>query len=127
MVDSVELLRLLYFAPIIYAIPGDRTPNLTTILITTDCYTPYPNYRPWPRSPHSLMAVRLMAVRLMAVRLMAVRLMFTSWQIFHHAYHTAMHLGASCISSLLYDPYLTSCSSHVFPLTLHDLPSSYRV
>ena len=41
----------------------------------------------------------------MAVRLMAVRLMFTSCQILHHAYHTALHLGASCISSPPYDPY----------------------
>ena len=63
----------------------------------------------------------------MAVRLMAVRLMSTSCQIHHYAYRTAMHLGASCISSPLYDPYLASCSSHVFPLTLHDSPSSYRV
>ena len=28
------LLRLLYFAPILFAIPRDQTPNLTTILIT---------------------------------------------------------------------------------------------
>ena len=59
------LLCSLYFAPIIFAIPGDRTPNLTMILITTNHYTPYPKYRPWPRLSHSLMAVRLM---------------FTSWQ-----------------------------------------------
>ena len=44
--------------------------------------------------------------------LMAIRLMFTSCQILHHAYRTALHLGASCISSPLYDPYLASCSSH---------------
>ena len=99
-------------APIIFAIPGDRTPNLTTILITTDRYTPYPNHCPWSRPSHSLMAVRLM---------------FTSCQILHHAYRTATHLDASCISSPLYDPYLASCSSHVFPLTLNDSPSSYRV
>ena len=42
----------------------------------------------------------------MAAHLMAVRLMFTSCQILHHAYHTASHLGTSCISSPLYDPYL---------------------
>ena len=30
---------------------------------------------------------------------------------------TAMHLGASCISSLLYDPYLASCLPHVFLMT----------
>ena len=36
---------------------------------------------------------------------MAVHLMFTSWQTLHHSYRTATHLGASCISSLLYDPY----------------------
>ena len=81
----------LYFAPIIFAIPGDQTPNLTKILITTNHYTPYPKYCPWPRLSHSLMAVCLM---------------FTSWQNLHHAYHTATHLGASCISSLLYHPYL---------------------
>ena len=85
--------------------------------IATDHYTPYPKYHPWPRLSHSLMAVHLMAVRLM----------FTSCQILRHAYRTATHLGASCISSPLYDPYLTSCSSHVFLLTLHDSPSSYRV
>ena len=49
--------------------------------------------------------------------LMAIRLMFTSCQILHHAYRTASHLGASCISSPLYDPYLASCSSHVFLMT----------
>ena len=27
-------------------------------------------------------------------------------KILHHAYRTASHLGASCITSLLYDPYL---------------------
>ena len=43
--------------------------------------------------------------------------MFTSWQTLHHAYRTAMHLGTSCISSLLYDPYLASCSSYVFTMT----------
>ena len=67
----------LYFTPIIFALPGDRTPNLTTILITTDCYTPYPKYCPWSRLSHSLMAVHLM---------------FTSWQTLHHAYCTAMYL-----------------------------------
>ena len=30
---------------------------------------------------------------------------------------TASHLGASCISSPLYDPYLASCSSHVLLMT----------
>ena len=84
------VLRSLYFAPILFAIPGDQTPNLTMIPITTDRYTPYPKYCPWSRPSHSLMAVRLM---------------FTSCQILHHAYCTASHLGASCISSLLYDPY----------------------
>ena len=49
----------LYFIPKIFAIFGDRTPNLTTILITTDHYTPYPKYRPWARLSHSLMAVHL--------------------------------------------------------------------
>ena len=57
---------------------------------------------PWPRLSHSLMAIRLMS---------------TSRQILHHAYRTASHLGTSCISSLLYDPYLASCSSHVFLMT----------
>ena len=103
------VLHSLYFTPILFAIPGDWTPNLTTILITTDHYTPYPKYRPWSRLSHSLMAVHLM---------------FTSWQTLHYAYHTAMHLGASCISSLLYDPYLHLM---LIPCTPHDLPSSYRV
>ena len=49
--------------------------------------------------------------------LMAIRLMFASCQILHHAYCTALHLGASCISSPLYDPYLASCSSHVLLMT----------
>ena len=85
-----KLLRSLYFAPILFAIPGNRTPNLTTIPITTDRYTPYPKYRPWSRLSHSLRVVHLM---------------FTLWQTLHHAYRTATHLGASCISSPLYDPY----------------------
>ena len=101
------LLRSLYFAPTLFAIPGDRTPNLTTITVTTNYYTPYP--QPWSRPSHSLMAVRLM---------------FTSCQILHHAYRTASHLGASCISSPLYDPYLASCSSHVFLMT-HTRPIGY--
>ena len=96
------MLRSLYFTPIIFAIPGNRTPNLTKILITTDHYTPYPKYRPWLRFSHSLMAAHLI---------------LTSWQTLHHAYCTASHLGASCISSSLYDPYLASCSSHVFLMT----------
>ena len=37
-----------YFTPILIAIPGDRTPNLTMITITTNHYTPYPMQRPWP-------------------------------------------------------------------------------
>ena len=96
------VLRSLYFAPILFAIPGDRTPNLTTITVTTNYYTPYPIRRPWSRLSHSLMAVCLMP---------------TSCQILQHAYHTASHLGASCISSPLYDPYLASCSSHVSLMT----------
>ena len=100
------MLRLLHFAPILplslFAILGDRTPNLTTILITTDHYTPYPKYRSWSRPSHSLTAVHLM---------------FTSCQILHHAYHTALHLGTSYILSLLYNPYLASCLSHVFLMT----------
>ena len=35
-----SMLRSLYFAPILFAIPGDRTPNLTTITVTTNYYTP---------------------------------------------------------------------------------------
>ena len=97
-----HLLRSLYFAPILFTSPGDRTPNLTTITVTTNYYTSYPMQRPWPRLLHSLIAVRLM---------------FTSCQILHHAYHTASHLGTSCTSSPLYDPYLTSCSSHVLLMT----------
>ena len=37
---------------------------------------------------------------------MAVRLMPTSQQSVLHAYCTATYLGTSCISSLLYNPYL---------------------
>ena len=103
------VLRSLYFAPILFALPGDRTPNLTTIIVTTNYYTPYPTQHPWSRSSHSLMAVCLM---------------FTSCQILHHAYHTASHLGTSCISSPLYDPYPTSCSSHAFLMT-HTRPIGY--
>ena len=55
------LLRSLHFAPITFAILEDWTPNLTMILITTNYYTPYPRYHPWPRPSHSLMAVHLMA------------------------------------------------------------------
>ena len=43
--------------------------------------------------------------------------MFTSWQTLHHAYHTAMHLGTSCISSLLYDPYPPHARLMYFLLT----------
>ena len=35
-----QLLRSLYFTPILFALPGDRTPNLTTITTTTNYYTP---------------------------------------------------------------------------------------
>ena len=97
-----HMLRSLYFAPILFVIPGDRTPNLTTMTVTTNHYTPYPIQCPWPRLSHSLMTVHLM---------------FTSYQILHHAYRTALHLGASCISSPLYDPYPASCSSHVSLMT----------
>ena len=96
------MLRSLYFASIIFVKPGNQTPNLTTILITTNYYTPYPKYCPWARLSHSLMAVCLM---------------FISWQTLHHAYRTAMHLGVSCISSPLYDPYLASCLPHVSLMT----------
>ena len=51
------------------------------------------------------------------VVIMAVHPMFTSYQIHHHAYCTASHLGTTCISSPLYDPYLASCSSHVLLMT----------
>ena len=40
------VLRSLYFAPIIFAIPRDRTPNLTRITVTTNHYTPYPMQHP---------------------------------------------------------------------------------
>ena len=104
-----EVLHSLYFAPILFALPGDRTPNLTTIIVTTNYYTPYPTQRPWSRHSHSLMAVRFT---------------FTSCQTLHHAYRTASHLGASCISSPLYNPYLASCSSHVF-LMIRTRPIGY--
>ena len=97
-----SMLHSLYFAPILFAISRDRTPNLTTVTVTTNYYTPYPIRRPWSRLSHSLMAVSLMS---------------TSCQILHHAYRTASHLGASCISSPLYNPYLASCSSHVLLMT----------
>ena len=96
------LLRSLYFTPILFAIPRDRTPNLTMITAITNHYTPYPMQRHWSRLSHSFMAVCLM---------------LTSCQTLHHAYRTASHLGASCISSPLYHPYLASCSSHVFLMT----------
>ena len=103
------VLRSPYFAPILFAIPGDQTPNLTTITVTTNHYTPYPIQCHWSRLSHSLMAVRLM---------------FTLCQILHHAYRTASHLGTSCISSTLYDPYLASCLSHVLLMT-HTRPIRY--
>ena len=105
------VLRSPHFTPITFALSGNWTPNLTTIPITNDHYTPYPKYRPWPRPSHSLMAVRLMS---------------SLWQPFLHAYHyhTAMHLGASCISSPLYNPYLHLMLVSCIP---HDSPSSYRV
>ena len=106
---SSRVLHSLYFAPILFAIPGDRTPNLTTITVTTNHYTPYPMQRHWSRLSHSLMAVCLM---------------FTLCQILHHAYRTASHLGASYISSPLYDPYLASCSSYVLLMT-HTRPIRY--
>ena len=120
-----------YFTPILIAIPGDRTPNLTMITITTNHYTPYPMQRPWPllilcNAPgHSLSYATPLATPYPMQRpwprlshsLMAVCLMFTLYQILQHAYHTASHLGASCISSPLYDPYLASCSSHVLLMT----------
>ena len=95
--ERSRVLRSLYFAPILFAIPGDRTPNLTTITVTTNYYTPYPMQRPWSRLSHSLM--------------------FTLCQILHHAYRIASHLGTLCISSPLYNPYLASCSSHVLLMT----------
>ena len=58
---------------------------------------------------------------------MAVHLMFTPCQILHHAYLTALHLGASCISSPLYDLYLPHAHLMYALLTPHDSPSSYRV
>ena len=105
------VLCLLHFAPIIFAIPRDRTPNLTTIPITTNHYTPYPKYHLQSRPSHSLMAVHLMLPHGKPFTMNIAQL----------------HLGTSCISSPLYNPYLTSCLSHVFPLTLDDSPSSYRV
>ena len=86
----------LYYLPY----PGIELP--TSLTITTNYYTPDPMQRPWSRPSHSLMAVRLM---------------FTSCQTLHHAYRTASHLGASCISSPLYNPYLASCPSHVLLMT----------
>ena len=97
-----QTVMLALLRPYIIAIPGDRTPNLTTITVTTNHYTPYPMQCHWSRLSHSLMAVHLM---------------FTSCQILHHAYRTALHLGTSCISSLLYDLYLASCLPHVSLMT----------
>ena len=107
-----RVLRSLYFAPILFAIPGDRTPNLTTITATTNHYTPYPMQRHWSGLSHSLTAVHLM---------------FTSCQTLHHAYRTALHLGASCISSSLYDPYPPHARLMYASLIPHDSHSSYRV
>ena len=58
--EKIHVLRSLYFTPILFAILGDRTPNLTTITVTTNHYTPYSMQRHWSRLSHSLMAVRLM-------------------------------------------------------------------
>ena len=55
-----HMLRSLYFAPILFAMPRDRTPNLATITVITDHYTPYPMQHHWSRLSHSLMAVHLM-------------------------------------------------------------------
>ena len=41
-IEIEYMLRSLYFAPILFALPGDRTPNLTMIIVTTNHYTPYP-------------------------------------------------------------------------------------
>ena len=57
---EAEIVTLAPLRPYNFAIPRDQTPNLTTILITTDHYTPYPKYYPWSRLSHSLMAVRFM-------------------------------------------------------------------
>ena len=92
------MLRLLpfhpYLAPIsslsIFAIPGDRTPNLTMILITTDHYTPYPKYRPWSRPMHSLMAIHHLdsctALWLFTSWIPHVYLMVTSCSLLHLLY-----------------------------------------
>ena len=142
------VLRLLpfrpYFAP---ATPGDWTPNLTMILITTDHYTHYPKYCPWYRAMHSPMAVHHLdsctALWLsaccsphvhvhfmhspMAIHLMSTKclphdcLMLTSWQSLHHAYRTASHLGTSCISSPLHLHSITPIYPHARPM----FPSCY--
>ena len=135
------MLRSLSFAPILhlslFAIPGDRTPNLTTILITTDHYTPYPKYRSWSRPSHSLMAVCLLFALCppyvhfmnspMAIHLMSTtclphgRLMLTSWRsplaCISHSLASRCLMYFISASSPLYYPYLSSCSPHV-PLML---------
>ena len=142
------------FAPLfstlsLFAIPRDRTPNLTTITVTTNHYIPYPKYCPWPRPMHSLMAmhhpdpctalwlstcclphVHFMSTPHTALWLFVsclphVHLMAASCSphavSFHHAYHTASHLGASCISSPLYNPYMPHAHLMYSMLTPHVL------
>ena len=99
------------FAPILplslFAIPGDRTPNLTTTLITTDHYTPYPKYRPWSRPMHSLMAIHHLDP---SHSLMAVRLLFASCPPYIHFMNSPMAIHLMSTTCLPHGRLmLTSC------------------
>ena len=93
----------------LFAIPGDRTPNLTMITVTTDHYVPYPKYCPWPRPMHSLMAMHHLdlctPLWLSVCRSPRVHLMSTPC--------TALWLFTSCLPHV----YLmaASCSPHAIP------------
>ena len=102
----------------------------------TDCYTPYPKYRPWSRPMHSLMAVHhldscmalwlfaccLPHVHLMSIPCIALWLstswtphayhMFTSWS--PHAY--LMEISSPCISHSLASRHLMYFISASSPL-----------
>ena len=108
------MLRSLPISPLsLFAIPGDRTPNLTMILITTDHYTPYPKYCPWSRPMHSLMAVHHLdsctALWLSTCCLPHVHLMSIPC--------TAIWLFTSCLPHVYL--IVASCSPHGDPFTMH--------
>ena len=142
-----------FFAPIsplsLFAIPGDRTPNLTMILITTDHYTPYPRYHSWSRPIHSLIAIHhldshtalwlsaccpfheqpygysphgyLMSTTCLPHGYLMVASCSPHGDPHHHVYRIASHLGASCISSPLHLHSITPICPYTRPM----FPSCY--